>query len=381
MTPDKIDLHTYAGTTQLIVVQPTTLCNLNCTYCYLGHRRERNVMSEAVIRAIGSAVRDSYLMGDQVEIAFHSGEPLIVGIRWFESFLAQVTSLTLQCRPTLTYSVQTNGTLIDESWIDLLRAYRIRVGVSLDGPRRFNDSTRMNWANQSSFDRTMRGIDRLNSAGVPFALLCVLNSENLDYPAELFEFFCSLSPKLVAFNIEEVEGVNRICSLPDSLPLSRVRRFFFEYIRLAESAAFPHRVRELDFFERCISRSLRGDLVVSDTATPFRILSVSHDGALSTFCPELAEVSHPVIGSLSIGNILDGPLDQVISLPKVNRIKSDVDRGVEACRASCEYFRVCGGGSPGNKLAETGSFASTETLHCRRTIQAVADVVIARMES
>ena len=54
--------------------------------------------------------------------------------------------------------------------------------------------------------------------------------------------------------------------------------------------------------------------------------------------------------------------------------------GVEACRASCAYFGLCGGGAGSNKYWEHGRFDGTETQHCRYRIQLVADVVLEGME-
>ena len=54
----------------------------------------------------------------------------------------------------------------------------------------------------------------------------------------------------------------------------------------------------------------------------------------------------------------------------------DIDAGVEMCRESCQYFSVCGGGEPVNKLAENGSFASTETMYCRLTKMRTTDLVL-----
>jgi uncharacterized protein len=42
----------------------------------------------------------------------------------------------------------------------------------------------------------------------------------------------------------------------------------------------------------------------------------------------------------------------------------DISAGVEKCRKECDYFSVCGGGAPVNKLAENGSFASSRTVFC-----------------
>jgi len=50
------------------------------------------------------------------------------------------------------------------------------------------------------------------------------------------------------------------------------------------------------------------------------------------------------------------------------------------CREGCEYFSVCGGGEPVNKLAENGAFASTETTYCRITKMRATDLVLDALE-
>jgi uncharacterized protein len=50
------------------------------------------------------------------------------------------------------------------------------------------------------------------------------------------------------------------------------------------------------------------------------------------------------------------------------------------CREHCEYFSVCGGGEPVNKLAENGSFASSETTYCRLTKMRATDLVLDALE-
>lgn len=50
------------------------------------------------------------------------------------------------------------------------------------------------------------------------------------------------------------------------------------------------------------------------------------------------------------------------------------------CVARHAYFAVCGGGCPSNKLAEHGTFVATETTKCRFKIQAMADLLMERLE-
>src|SRR6202007_2022365 len=36
---------------RLLILQPSSLCNLDCTYCYVPNRQDKSVMSEATLRA------------------------------------------------------------------------------------------------------------------------------------------------------------------------------------------------------------------------------------------------------------------------------------------------------------------------------------------
>ncbi|MBI3199546.1 MAG: hypothetical protein HYZ40_18955 [Rhodospirillales bacterium] len=54
----------------------------------------------------------------------------------------------------------------------------------------------------------------------------------------------------------------------------------------------------------------------------------------------------------------------------------DVQVGTEACRATCEYFSVCGGGAPVNKLFENGRFDSTTTSFCTLTQMVPTDLIL-----
>ncbi len=62
------------------------------------------------------------------------------------------------------------------------------------------------------------------------------------------------------------------------------------------------------------------------------------------------------------------------------RMLQDIEAGVAMCRDSCEYFSVCGGGEPVNKLAENGTFISTETTYCRLTKMRATDLVLDALE-
>ena len=58
----------------------------------------------------------------------------------------------------------------------------------------------------------------------------------------------------------------------------------------------------------------------------------------------------------------------------------DIADGVERCRLSCDYFSVCGGGAPVNKLTENGLFASDRTRFCELTQMVPTDLILDALE-
>lgn len=110
---------------------------------------------------------------------------------------------------------------------------------------------------------------------------------------------------------------------------------------------------------------------------PFGIVVVSKEGKISTFSPELAGGIPKEQDQFVIGNVLNiKTLDELIKNENFKRQQLAINKGVENCAASCDYFELCGGGSPSNKYYETGSFEATETSHCIFTRQIITDVVL-----
>ena len=77
----------------------------------------------------------------------------------------------------------------------------------------------------------------------------------------------------------------------------------------------------------------------------------------------------PRWGDFVLGNVFSDTLEAASHSSKFGRLHQEIKDGVARCRTDCEFFQVCGGGTPANKLYETGRFDSTETLYCRYTVK------------
>jgi uncharacterized protein len=361
----------------LLVLQPTPFCNIDCSYCYLSNRRSTARMSLETLALACQRVFESPRLGRRLEVAWHGGEPLAVPLPWYEDAIA----LMAERRPAsleLIHRFQSNGVLMNADWARFFARTGARVGLSIDGPADLHDANRRTRRGQGTHDKAMRAVRLLQEHGLPFQVITVLTGPALDDPERLFEFYLANGIKEVGFNIEEIEGANARSSLAVGGVEAKYRAFIKRFFELVWEAPGLLKVRE---FESALGHLLSDEAVRDEQNSPFAIVSVGHDGTISTFSPELLGARHARFDSFAFGHLVEHRLADIEHAVAFRTISGEIRRGVEACERSCRYFRWCGGGAPANKLFETGRFDATETMHCRLTRQAVLDAVIAGLEA
>jgi uncharacterized protein len=253
--------------------------------------------------------------------------------------------------------------------------------VSVDGPDFLHDRHRRTRQGRGTLDRVLRGIGLLHEHGVPFEVITVLTADSLDYADELFDFYRANGIGSVGFNVEEVEGPHTASSLQRAGTPERFRRFLARFLTLARAADPPLRVREFETSAAALLGPRRsGPGLRTQENKPWGIVNVDCDGNFSTYSPELLGATSPSYGGFALGNVAADGLEAVVASARFRRLEDEIGRGVEMCRASCDYFPFCGGGPPANKYFENGSFASTETLFCRLHKKVCVDVTLTLLE-
>ncbi|HWD57597.1 MAG TPA: cyclophane-forming radical SAM/SPASM peptide maturase GrrM/OscB [Stellaceae bacterium] len=364
---------------QLLVVQPTPFCNIDCRYCYLPDRTNKAVVAEETLHNLFSQVFASGWADEGLSVVWHAGEPMVLPVAFYRRAFAMIDGLKPAGLP-VRHSFQTNGTLIDDAWCDFVTEAEIGIGVSIDGPQPLHDRNRVTRSGRGTFDKTIAGVRRLKERGVPFHVISVLTAESLAAPREMFDFYLAEGIDQVCFNVEESEGEHRSASFAEAGIEDAYYRFLSEFWRL--SAAHPGQlkfIREIDDAQRNIFRPHETGFF-NQLATPFAITSMDWTGNIATFSPELLGLKSPLYDDFVLGNINRDRLIDLAARPLLARMKADIDAGIAQCRKGCEYFSVCGGGEPVNKLFENGSFATAETTYCRITKMRVTDLVLDRLE-
>ncbi len=360
---------------QLLVVQPTPFCNIDCRYCYLPDRTNKAVVAEATLTNLFSQVFASGWVRDGVTIVWHAGEPMVLPIDFYRRAFRLIDGLK-PADLSLTHSFQTNGTLIDDAWCEFFAAEQISVGVSIDGPQPLHDINRRTRSGHGTFVRTIAGIRRLRRHGVPFHVISVLSPESLAAPREMFEFYVDEGIERVCFNVEESEGGHVSRSFGEAGIADSYYRFLREFWRLA--AASPDKFAFIREIDEATQQVLRPEEAVffNQLVEPFAITSMDWAGNLATFSPELLGLKNAAYDNFIIGNINRDRLIDLPQQPVLKKMLADITAGVELCRQHCEYFSVCGGGEPVNKLAENGTFVSADTTYCRMSKMRATDLVL-----
>lgn len=362
---------------EMLVLQPTRFCNVDCSYCYLGGRQEKGQMSLQLVERIGVEVLQGGWTASSVTVVWHAGEPTVVDPSWFSEAFDILDRLTPQ-GVSLTHSFQTNGTLLDGRWIDLIRRRSVQIGISIDGPKWLHDRHRKTRRGWGTFDRAIRGLRLLREAGIPFHTISVLTDHSLDYPNELFDFFVSEEIGRVCLNIEELEGINTRTSLSANGTVERFAEFLGTFLDRLEQSPNPFWLRELASSLKLIRSS---ECTRNQQIEPFSILTIDLLGNVYTFSPEFCGISSDAYDNFKLGNILSNNLGAIAAAPAFSKLSLDVARGTDLCRDMCPWYAWCGGGAPANKFFENGRLDSTETLYCRLTKQIVLATVIDRVAS
>ncbi|MEO3745128.1 cyclophane-forming radical SAM peptide maturase AmcB [Plantactinospora sp. B5E13] len=337
-----------------VVMQPTTLCNLDCAYCYLPLRSADRRMPVPVAEAVAAPVNRWADQG-RFSVVWHGGEPLAAGREHLGALLAPF-------QPAVEHHVQTNATLIDDAWCEFLVEHRIRVSVSVDGPRDRN-AERVTRGGRPSYDRIMAGVEALRRNGITFSALCVVSRPEAGLATELYDYFLDLGCDVLGINIEETEGVN---TRRNTHRADRVSGFWAELVAAWRRDPRIH-LREVEWSLRYAAAVLDGtdDQVLPRQLDP--IPTIGHDGSVVLLSPELAGFSHPDYGDFSSGNVLRTALPDILAAATGTPWVAEFLSGVESCRAHCPYFGFCGGGHAANRYFEHGRFDGTETDHCRNS--------------
>lgn len=167
-----------------VILKMTERCNLNCSYCYFFNGKDPSYKERPAIIAQNNIKKliDFLIKGiddlslTKIVIGFHGGEPLIFKKTSFNQLCVALKE-NLGQKIVLSFSLQTNGLLIDHEWLEIFQKHKIDIGISIDGPKDFHDKYRVDHKGRGSYDRLIHKINMMNEKNIRFGVLSVINPE------------------------------------------------------------------------------------------------------------------------------------------------------------------------------------------------------------
>ncbi len=192
---DKIEMHNQPEQPKIkksfgLVLKTVERCNIDCTYCYFfngiddSFKKHSPYISTPVIDRLCDflleGVREIGIT--DLTIGLHGGEPMMQKLDNFDFMCTQFRDKLEPHLDTLTFTMQTNAMLVNNDWLYLLRKHRVGLGVSIDGPKEYNDKYRIDKRGKGTYDRVVDGINLLQKylltkSGNNIGALTVINPE------------------------------------------------------------------------------------------------------------------------------------------------------------------------------------------------------------
>lgn len=178
----------------LLIKPASSACNLRCKYCFyldISHHRETASYGQMTVDTMETLIKEVFAQNPKaVVLAFQGGEPTLVGREFYENVVQLIDEYNKQ-KITVSYSIQTNGVLIDPTWCQFFKKNNFLVGVSLDGPKLIHDRNRVDTHHNGTFIKVINNIELLKKYQVDFNILTVVNNDLVKETEKIYRYFLS----------------------------------------------------------------------------------------------------------------------------------------------------------------------------------------------
>ena len=318
-----------------IIIKATTLCNLACVYCSEGDREADTITDEVFYRLVDELPKLLEHIGDkEITFLWHGGEPLLLGIERLSRLMDYAKEQLSNYR--VCFNMQSNGYLLDEKVIAMIKKYDLHMGISLDGYKDLHDASRRTKNNEPTFARIMENIKKLKAAGHNFGTLMVLNSaEEID----VNKLFAVIKEYGLLPKIHPVIPLGRAAGRKDSAEINRSYILLMEKLfekAMADDAEII--IEPLDeLLDAIIESNPVHECSYNGTCAKYMI-SLFPDGAVG-YCGRRFNGEN-----MLFGNIMDTGLVELYESVSAKLIRvRDKYLQENECK-NCKYWMFCHGG-------------------------------------
>lgn len=309
---------------------------MRCTYCFykdeIDNRSVKNYgfMTNSIAKClIDKALANS---NDNVNFSFQGGEPTLSGLDFFREFTSYAKE---KGGERVTFSLQTNGYIIDREWAAFFHDNGYLIGLSLDGNKKIHDIYRIGPDNKGTFVKAFRAASFFNAEKVEFNILTTVNRVVAQNIGDIFDFFKRNGFRYLQFIpcLDEISGVKNDYSLTPELYAKALKVLFDRYFdswRKGEYVSiryFDNLVTMLLGYppEACGMRGVCGNYYV-----------IEADGSVFP-------CDFYVLDDYKLGNITNDSLEE-LDKKRFEIAFIEKSKKVEEECKKCKFFSLCRGG-------------------------------------
>ena len=324
------------------------ICNLDCTYCYYLEKEELYPgsgfrMPDDVLEAFTRQYIQSQ-QGQEIVFGWQGGEPTLMGLDFFRRALALQRKYA---RPgvTITNTLQTNGTTLDDAWCRFFAENDFLIGLSLDGPEEIHDAYRVDKGGKPTFALVMAGLELLQKHGVEFNILTTVHAANAGHPLEVYRFLRDeVGTRFIQF-IPIVEQTQDGGASAESVPSQAYGDFlcaiFDEWVQRDVGQVF---VQIFDVALAAWATANPGLCIFQKTCGT--ALAMEHNG-------DVYSCDHFVRPEYRVGNILESELPVIVDSDDQRAFGAAKRMALPKYCRTCEVRFACNGGCPKNRFIRT----------------------------
>lgn len=200
------------------IINCTSHCNMGCKYCFEENWKENNISIQSINETFKRSM-DNFIKfvidlregneNDMIFVLLHGGEPLLIKTELLVSFFDAIT----KNRKNIKIIMQSNGSIINDEIIDMIKKYDIGIGISIDGDRKSHDKFRVTKDNRGTFDLIDRNIQKLKKENINVGCMVTFTKENLNNVTDVYQYFAdrnldfSFNPFFVPSNSESYSDI------------------------------------------------------------------------------------------------------------------------------------------------------------------------------
>ncbi len=350
-----------------IILKTTERCNIACKYCYFYDERNDDTERRPAVIAdqtienlivfIERAIRENRL--ETVNVSFHGGEPLLMKKERFNA-ACHALRQRLAGKVGLALTVQTNGMLIDDEWIEIFRTHSISVGVSIDGDKEVHDAMRIDHQGRGTYDRVIAGFRRAHAALPGMVSLLSVVGPRMNTDGVLSHMAEALDFKKTHFILRDETHDSADAEFIDA-SRANIVGLFNAWVKRGDPTL---RIRFIDYAIQGLISGFREAIEAAEyNFSSYLAITVRSDGDIGPN-DDLRNI-FPEAFSTGL-NIAHTSLSEFLANPEIQAIHAAIDATPAAC-ADCCWKTICRSGEivagPLSRYSRDGGF-DNQSLHC-----------------